>query len=121
MSPTDELAELFLQWRILTEREGRAIESGAWKEVDQVQAGKGSLQPRITEMLSRIDAMTFERGFRLNVEELMQLERRNLAVLQARRDVASEEEQKLDRTQRNLRQIQRSYLPPARLHWQSYS
>lgn len=121
MSPTDELADLFGQWRILTEHEGRTIDSGAWSELDHVQAGKASLQPRITEMLSRIDRVTFERRFRLHVEELIQLEHRNLAVLQTRRGAAAEEEQRLDRTRRKLRQIQKSYLPPARLHWQSYS
>jgi len=30
MNPTQELCELFQQWRLLTEEEGGAITAGAW-------------------------------------------------------------------------------------------
>lgn len=121
MSPTDELAGLLDQWRDLSEQEAQSIDSGTWREVDHLQAGKACLQSRITALLSRIDASIFDARFRVVIEELIQLEHRNLAVLRARRGIAKEEEQKLDRTKRNLRQIQKTYLPPTRLHWQSYS
>jgi len=55
------------------------------------------------------------------MDELMLMERRNDALLQAKRREAKEQEHTLDRTQRNLRQIQKSYIPPSRTHWQSYS
>lgn len=121
MSPTEELSELFRQWRSLTEDEGFAIESGAWNQVEGCQSAKSRLQPRITELSQRVDATTHDRQFRPMVEELMQLERRNGSLLQQKRSDAHEQQQSLDRSQRNLRQIQKSYLPPARMHWQSYS
>lgn len=121
MSAMEELSELYRQWRSLTEEEGDAISAGAWSQVEGFQSAKARLQPRITELSQRVDALTHETRFRPVVEELMQLERRNGAMLQKKRAAAQEQEQVLDRTHRNLRQIQKSYLPPARMHWQSYS
>ena len=121
MSPTQELSDLFKQWRLLTEEEGGAISSGAWSQVGQCQSAKSRLQPRITEVSQRVDAGTHERQFHAVVDELMQMERRNDAMLKAKRNLAEEQESALNQTQRNLRQIHKSYIPPARTHWQSYS
>lgn len=121
MSPTEELSELFRQWRSLTEDEGVAIEAGAWNQVEGCQSAKSRLQPRISELSQRVDSAAHETRFRPVVEELMQMERRNGVLLQQKRSNAREQQHSLDRSQRNLRQIQKSYLPPARMHWQSYS
>lgn len=121
MTPADELSALYLQWRSLTDEEGEAIEAGAWINVEQFQAAKARLQPRITEVSRRLDAATHERQFRTIVEELMQLERRNSDLLQRQRQAAEEQKQELDKVSRHLRQLHRSYVPPARTHWQSYS
>lgn len=121
MTAADELAALYEQWRSLTEEEGAAIQSGVWASVEQLQAAKARLQPRITEVSRRLDAATHERQFRAQVEALMQLERRNSTLLQARQATAREQMQALDKAGRRLRQLHKSYVPPARTHWQSYS
>jgi hypothetical protein len=121
MNPASELGELYEQWRSLTEAESLAIEAAAWARVEQYQAAKGRLQPRITELTRRLDATTHEREFRPMVEELMRLEHRNSALLQRQRNAAERQRQELDRTSRTLRQIHKSYVPPVRTHWQSYS
>jgi hypothetical protein len=121
MSASQELSDLFRQWQLLTEEEGAAITVGAWSQVEHYQSAKARLQPRITEVSQRLDAKTLEEQFRSVINDLMEMERRNDAFLQEKRQSAKEQEHTLDRTQRNLRQIQKSYVPPSRTHWQSYS
>ena len=121
MTPADELSALYQQWRSLTEDEGEAIAAGAWNKLEQFQAAKARLQPRIVELSQRLDVPTHERQFRALVEELMQLERCNSASLQRRRQAAEEQMRELDKTSRHLRQLHKSYVPPAHTHWQSYS
>jgi hypothetical protein len=121
MSPTDELAALYAQWRSLSEEEGDAIESRAWTQVEHYQSAKSRLQPRIVEVSARIEVAVHEVQFRPIVEELMALERRNSSRLRETRRSAELEKQVLDKSSRNLRQLHKSYVPPARPHWQSYS
>jgi len=121
MTPAEELSALYEQWRRLTQSEGQAIEAASWTQVEQYQAAKARLQPRITEVSQRLEAPAHARQFRAVVEGLMELERRNSALLQRQRRAAEQHQQELDRTSRNLRQIHKSYLPSARSHWQSYS
>jgi len=121
MSPVDELAALYAQWRSLTEGEGEAIESGSWTEVEHYQSAKSRLQPRIVEVSQRIEVAIHELQFRPVVEELITLERRNSDRLRDTRHSAEQEKQDLDKSSRNLRQLHKSYVPPARAHWQSYS
>ena len=121
MTSADELSALYQQWRSLTEDEGEAIEAGAWTNVEQFQIAKARLQPRIVEVSQRLDAATHEQHFRKVVEELIRLERRNNALLHSQRQAAETQKQELDRASRHLRQLHKSYVPPARTHWQSYS
>lgn len=121
MNPADELSMRYQQWRNLSENEGGAIEAGAWTSVEQFQTAKARLQPRIVELSERLDAATHERRFRKVVEELVQLERHNSALLQRQRQDAQGKQQDLDRASRHLRQLHKSYVPPAHTHWQSYS
>jgi hypothetical protein len=121
MNPAQEFPALLDQWRQLSEEEGNAISSGAWTQVEHFQSAKARLQPRITEVTQRIEPGVFQAQFRPLLDELMQLERRNSSLLEQKRSVAQEQERSLDRTQRNLRQIQKSYTPKVRTHWHSYS
>lgn len=121
MSPADELSALYQHWRSLSKDEGAAMEGGAWTSVEQFQTAKARLQPRIVELSQQLDAATHERRFRKVIEELMHLERHNSALLQGRRRNAEAQQQDLDRTSRQLRQLHKSYVPPPRTHWQSYS
>ena len=121
MNPAEEFYALLDQWRQLSEDEGGAISAGAWAQVEQFQSAKTRLQPRITEVTQRIEPAIHEAQFRPMLDELMQLERRNNSLLEQKRAAAREQERSLDRTQRNLRQIQKSYTPKVRTHWHSYS
>lgn len=121
MSAADELAALYAQWRNLTQDEGRSIEAGDWPEVEHFQSAKRRLQPRITEVSQRLDAETHERQFRSVVEGLMELERGNSATLLRKRRAAERQRLELDQASRNLRQLHKSYVPPCRNNWQSYS
>jgi len=121
MTSADELSAVYEQWQSLTEDEGEAIETGDWPSVEQYQNAKARLQPRIVELSQRLGTATHERKFRGIIEELMQLERRNSAALKRRRQAAEEQKREMDRASRHLRQLHKSYIPPARTHWQSYS
>lgn len=125
MKAQDELTALYQLWRKLTESEGQAMRAGAWPEVDQCQAAKLALQPRITEVSSGLDPDLHEQRFLPVVEELMQLERRNRELLQAQRQIAQMQKDELDHAGRNLRQLHQSYIPAdaphRRAHWQSWS
>ena len=121
MTPADELSALYAQWRRLTEDEGNAIKSSSWAQVEHYQAAKAKLQPRIVEVSERVEIVLHERQFRPVVEELMEMERRNSTRLRETRRSAERQKQELDKTSRNLRQIHKSYVPPSRAHWQSYS
>lgn len=121
MSASEELAQLYAQWRVLTEQEGQAIGRSAWLEVNQCQASKARLQPRIDEISKKLDPVALESAFRPVVDDLIQLERRNSDLLRQRRTLAQGEMDECNRSCRSLRQIQRSYLPRARQNWQSYS
>ncbi len=121
MSPADELSALYAQWRSLTEDEGDAIKSGDWAQVEHYQSAKSRLQPRIIEVSQRLEVAVHEVQFRPIVEELMTLERRNSTLLRETRRSANQQKQDLDKSSRNLRQLHKSYVPPVRAHWQSYS
>ena len=121
MTPGDELAALYEQWRTLTEDEGRAIAAEAWTNVEHCQNAKARLQSRIIEVSQRLDADTHDRQFKPVLDALMDLERRNDALLRERRNTAERARETLDRSSRNLRQLHKSYVPPVRTLWQSYS
>ena len=122
MTPADELSALYRQWRHLTEAESQAIRSNAWAQVEAAQSAKARLQPRIAEVSAALAPVAHEQRFYAVVEELIQLEQGNRELIQAQRQVAQHQKEQLDQTSRNLRQLHRSYAPPAvRAHWQSYS
>jgi hypothetical protein len=121
MSPSEELKELYAQWRVLSEQEGVAIRRAGWLEVDQAQSSKNRLQARIVEVTQLIDPVPLELEFRSVVDGLIELERRNAAWIEAQRHETQAEVGACDRSARSLRQLQRLYIPPARQNWQSYS
>jgi hypothetical protein len=121
MTPGDELAALYEQWRTLTEDEGRAISAEVWADVEHCQNAKSRLQPRIVEVSRRLEQDLHDRQFKPVLKELMGLEQRNNALLRERRKAADGARETLDRSSRNLRQLHKSYVPPARTLWQSYS
>ena len=121
MSLAGELSALYQLWRTLTEDEGEAIASEAWNDVEQCQNAKSRIQPRIVEVSRRLTADAHDRQFRPVVNALMELERRNSALLRDKRQSADRQKESLDRSSRHLRQLHKSYVPPAKAHWHSYS
>ncbi len=121
MTAPDELAELYAQWRVLTEQEEAGIRQGAWSSVDQCQTAKSRLQPRIEEVSRRVDLSLLEARFRPLVAELMAMEQRNAALVEEQRGRAQAQIREDNQSCRRLRKLQRLFIPPARLNWQSYS
>ncbi len=121
MTPADELAELYGQWRVLTEQEASAIRQSRWSAVEQCQAAKGRLQPRIEELSHRVEPAVHESRFRPIVNELVELEQGNAVLLQDCRQAAESRIVEDNRSCRHLRRLQRLFIPPARQNWQSYS
>lgn len=121
MNAADELAQLYSQWRTLTEQEGTSIRHGQWPEVETCQAAKSRLQPRILELSAIIEPVALEARFRPVIDDLVRLERDNAGLIEALRADADRQVGEYDRACRSLRQLQRHYRPAAGQNWHSYS
>ena len=112
------------EWRRLAEAEGQAIRSGNWPFVANCQAALATLRAKIDELTisaRSTDSCPARAPHRSSVLELIELQRRNLAALQQRREKLSSHIESLARSGRNLRGIQRSYAPAGPGAWSSYS
>jgi hypothetical protein len=126
MNRESELLALYEEWRGLTQAEAAAIEGGNWEKLLDAQEQKRSLQ-------ARIDAATVERErekaepcaanpeLKETLHELILLEQQNAAALAGRQQEFELERGQLDRSQGNLRQLQRAYSGNVVAVWQSYS
>ena len=130
MNCQETVNALYEDWRILSESEGSAIASSDWDRVAQCQEAKQQLQDRLivaTEALQKEavaqgqNPKRTERGLRPIVERLIQLELRNQELLASRRQAVASEKAELEKTDRNLRQVQHAYGTPRDVAWQSYS
>lgn len=131
MTPRYELQDLYLQWRRWTLLEAEAIGAADWMRVEECQAAKRDLQPRITRATERVrhDSHSArgsdpqEGRVRVLVNELIDLERRNRDLLARLCDRAVAELNRLGEAGRNLRRVHRSYVPDRGrvAHWQSFS
>jgi hypothetical protein len=119
MNARQELAGLLEQWLQLTQAEGAAIQAADWTKVREVQATKARLQPAITETKNKFPGTI---PFPAQVGRLLSLETRNSELLAAQVRRVSAEKTSIDQAQKNLRRIQRSYVPRARAAaWNCYS
>jgi hypothetical protein len=109
--PASDLAGLYGRWRELTEAEAAAIQARDWTQLANVQTRKTHLQAQIAPL----DSSPQDPRLLPIVGELIRLERANLAQLARCLTAAREEENALDRSARNLRQIHRSYRAEPRL------
>jgi hypothetical protein len=137
MSASNELLELYQSWKQLTEREGKAIVSSNWPEVRRCQEAKQQLQPAIIRSTAAASATStratngpsdqepdqshLQKQIRAVINDLIQLENQNNAVLQER--LASNEEARveLDHTAQRLRRVHGSYVPKPGSAWNQYS
>ncbi len=130
MSARQELWKLYEQWRSLTEAEAEAIRSSSWGRLSEWQDAKFKLRQELIQateafqteqVCNQLNREELECQFRTLIGELILLETRNGELLAVRQQAAKLEQMEMDRTHRNLRQIQRSYAPPRSALWQSYS
>lgn len=130
MTAERELHNIYAEWRRLAEAEGEAIRASNWEFVADCQRALAQLRPTIDSLTERVrkepappisNDIARAGTFRSTVLELIELERRNLAWLQQRRQNLSTHVEQLSRSSRNLRGIQRSYAPPIPAAWTSYS
>ena len=118
------------EWRRLAEAEGEAIRARDWGFVADCQKALQQLQPQIHRHLqdarqewarSGSDAACKEESFRAAIAELIEIERRNGALLDVVRRAARAHLGELAQAGRTLRQVQRSYAPPQPSAWTSFS
>jgi hypothetical protein len=130
MSADNRLQDAYKEWRRLVETEGEAIRSGNWLLVADCQTALQRLQPQILAHIQDaqeewarlgLDRAAREQGFRSVVTELIEIERRNNASLNAVRETALAQFAQLEQNGRTLRQVQRSYAPAPSSAWSSLS
>lgn len=130
MSVRSALEDLYSRWRQWTESEADAINAAAWDQVARCQEAKRQLQVSIVSATEKLQAEAvrngadwkeIERDFRAVVDQLIELETRNLTLLATQREAAKCEQERWDKAGLNVRQIQRAYSSGPRPVWHSYS
>lgn len=126
MNRDAQLLDLYQQWRALTQAETVAIQEGNWGKLLETQEQKKALQDRIdavemeakreTEFQDRADS-----GLKETLHELILLEQQNAAALADRQQELQFEQQQINRSRGNLRQLQKAYSGAVGAVWQSYS
>ncbi|MDB6020634.1 MAG: hypothetical protein JWQ04_491 [Pedosphaera sp.] len=119
MNARQELAGLLDQWLQLTQAEGAAIQAADWAKVREIQTTKARLQPAIAETKNKFSGAI---PFPAQVGRLLSMETRNSELLAEQVRRVSAEKASLDQAQKNLRRIQRSYVPGTKAAaWNCYS
>jgi hypothetical protein len=121
MTPPDQLTLLLRQWLELTRAESAAIQAAVWPKLRQIQSGKASLRQPLDQAFRQwkstdpavAASAAARRPFRAQVARLIALEAHNAQLLAVRRDQARQKLLHLERAARNLRNLRRSYAPPA--------
>jgi hypothetical protein len=128
MNQEAEIINLFETWRSLTRDEGNAILVGDWVTVTECQYKKRLLQDqlaftecRLQEQEGEAAAAALKPRLRDVLQELISLEKANLASVEKRRHAAEDEQTELNQSCRNLRQIHRAYSLTQSARWHSYS
>jgi len=130
MNADRQLQEAYKEWRRLAETEGEAIRSSNWLLVADCQTALQQLQPQILTRIQNaqeewgrlgIDRAAREQTYRGVVAELIEIERRNSASLNAARETALTQFAQLEQAGHTLRQVQRSYSPTPAAAWSSFS
>ena len=125
-----DLLRLYDQWRHLSEAEAEAIQESAWKQVDLCQGNKYQLQSQILEAREQVMTELMRMGLNRDcvedqireiVDELILLETKNGQLIADQREQLQTERASLDRSSRNLRQVQRAYSGAGSTAWSSYS
>jgi hypothetical protein len=130
MNADHDLRKSYREWQRLAEAEGEAIRAGNWMLVFDCQNVLRQLQPRIvhqTEAAHRewmtlgLDSEARQNDLDAVIHKLIELETRNLSLIDARRRLGLEELAKLEQASLTLRRIQRSYTSASSSRWTSFS
>lgn len=120
----------YTQWRALSEAENGSIRAGQWMHVDRIQESKRNLQQFIvgaTQELRKqcvacgIDPDVVEARLRDLINDLIHMESTNGRELAEQMRAVREQQQQLDASSHNLRQVKRVYSSGRDTHWESYS
>lgn len=130
MSAETALRQAYQEWRRFAESEGEAIRTRNWTLLSACQDALRLLQPRILSCTDTaraewsrlgLDPKVREGSLRPVVSELVELERRNCALLTEAREATQVQLDELAQTSRTLRRVQRSYGPTRPAVWTSFS
>ena len=130
MSADRELQADYQEWRRLAEAEGEAIRAGNWLQVCDCQNALQQLQPRLLEHTAAAQQESAgaattraarEAQVRAWVAPLIELERRNFNLLEARQRAAQAEFGRFLQASQTLRRLHRSYAPAQPAAWSSFS
>jgi len=130
MDAQRELTEAYGEWRRLVEAAGEAIRVRAWDRVFACQKDLQNLQARISRLtpaartawsVSDCDQAVQDRWLNHTVQDLIQLEQRNLDLLAGLKETARMKLNQLGQARRNLNQIHLSYGFKPRATWNSLS
>jgi hypothetical protein len=123
VNDSKDLTAVLAEWRRLAEAQGEGIRAGNWSFVAECEKTIARLQSSSHHLRQRANpaGVPSKPSHRSTVLDLIALQQRNLATLQQRREILSNQIENLTRTSRNLRGIQRSYSPPGSTGWSSYS
>ncbi len=130
MNSDAALQKVYREWHRLAEAEGEAIRAGNWTAVADCQRAMEQLQPRILacaeqarngSIRSGADPAVVDQNLRATINELIELERRNNALLELARRSAHTQLAELSEADRTLRRVQRSYAPKPAAAWTSFS
>lgn len=130
MTASEELQSAYQEWRRLARAEGEAIRDGNWPLVAEYQDAMQKLQPRIIhcakaarEEWARLGPIgaSKEKDAQALLAELIEIERRNNALLNSVRHSSQAQLGELQQAEHTLRQVQRSYAPAPPSVWTSFS
>jgi hypothetical protein len=120
MSAEKALFNAYRKWRRLAKAEGEAIRRRDWIFLSDCQQALKSLQPIITDLTNQardewkqcgLDCTQKENVLRSVVLELMEIGRRNRALLQLLLESAQNKIHQLGQAGRNLKRLRSSYAP----------
>ncbi|HEY1716976.1 MAG TPA: hypothetical protein VGH42_01630 [Verrucomicrobiae bacterium] len=130
MSAEKALLDAYSEWHRLAEAEGRAIRLRDWNFLLECQQALKKIQPLITRLTREArnewkqpgaDFMAKEKNINAVVSKLIELGRRNQALLKAAREAAQSKREELEQTRRNLKRLQLSYVSARTPAWTSFS
>ena len=118
MNAEVELNKTCEEWQRLAGIEGEAICRRDWQLVFDCQDALRKLQPRLLRCNESPDG---KRNFQMAVSNLIEIERRNLELLNVLRQRAAMQREQLEQSHKNLRRIQRSYVRSRNADWSTFS